>query len=84
MITNEKLRIYRRYSGDVDGFARSGSLAEREVISDADWRDLSSIVQRLATVKRGLASEGHAADLLAELHRLAADSKVAKEILDLV
>ena len=46
MITEEKLRIFERYDGDVDDWQRRGSI-ERELISDQDWIDIAHLRHRL-------------------------------------
>jgi hypothetical protein len=48
VITAEKLRIYRRYNGDIDGFAHGHNTAGFSTISDDDWRTIDILWQRLA------------------------------------
>jgi hypothetical protein len=56
MITQEKIKIFRRYEGDIDGWARSGSDRERMLMSENDWHSLNELLQDLILVKRGLTS----------------------------
>ena len=37
MITEEKLNIFRRYAGDVDGWVLARDAREHEIIADSDW-----------------------------------------------
>ena len=57
MITAKKLSIYRKYDGDVDGWARVGSRREKKVMSDQDWYEIDELLRRLHLVEKGLASE---------------------------
>lgn len=56
MITAKKLSIYRKYDGDVDGWARAGSWREKKIMSDQDWYDIDELLRRLHLVEAGLAS----------------------------
>ncbi|WP_343303372.1 hypothetical protein AAHN97_17590 [Chitinophaga niabensis] len=57
MITLEKLDIYKRYDGSVDGWSHSGSSRQKQAMTDKDWFVIESFIQDLTLVKRGLASE---------------------------
>ena len=46
-ITEEKLRIFQRYRGDVDGWARVRDRHEHNVMSDDDWSDIEELRHRL-------------------------------------
>ena len=61
MITAEKFAIYRKYSGDVDGWARVGTRTEQRAMSDQDWHKIEEMLQRLRLENSGLASEGYRA-----------------------
>jgi len=47
VITQEKLRIFQRYAGDIDGWTRIGDGAEHRAMSDADWSDIEQLRHRL-------------------------------------
>ena len=57
MITIEKIEIYKRFSGDIDGFSRIGSQKDKEKINENDWSILDEFIQDLELIKKGLASE---------------------------
>ena len=57
MITQDKIKIYKKYSGDIDGWARSGSKIEKTVINDNDWYIIDGFIQDLTLVKKGLTSQ---------------------------
>lgn len=56
MITVEKLKIYRRYQGDIDMLARIGKKTEKQLLSTADWSLINSWLQDLTLIKSGKAS----------------------------
>ena len=37
MITEDKIKIFKRYDGDIDSRVRSGSKKEKFVMTDNDW-----------------------------------------------
>ncbi|NWK57642.1 hypothetical protein HW115_19290 [Verrucomicrobiaceae bacterium N1E253] len=47
MITEDKIRVYHKFDGDIDGFSRSGGCGD---ITDDDWRWLDRIFMRLHMV----------------------------------
>jgi len=57
MITLEKLRIFEKYDGDADGFARTGKKSEKEIFKNQDWLLIDSMIQDLELIKNGLCSK---------------------------
>ena len=57
MITQEKIKIYSSFQGDVDEWARIGSKKEKAIMNDGDWSLIDSLVQDMLLVKKGLASK---------------------------
>ena len=68
LITLGKLKEYKRFGGDVDGLARMSSSYKRENNSH-EWALISSLLQDIKLVGRGLASEGFAERLEGDLAR---------------
>jgi hypothetical protein len=56
MITEDKLKIFERYDGNSDSWARNSSEKEKVVMTDDDWYIIESLIQDLFLVKNGLAS----------------------------
>jgi hypothetical protein len=81
LITKRLLEIYARFGGDVDGFARGGSEAEKAEMPDGAWAQIAVLLQSLGIVERGLAAPSFAADVAASLAELAADPAAREEIL---
>lgn len=56
MITQDKIKIYKKYSGDIDSWARGGSKKEKLVMKDNDWYIIDVLIQDLTLVNKGLTS----------------------------
>lgn len=80
VITSSVVRIYARYDGDGDAFARSGREHEREIVPDGAWHELDRLIQALVLCKRGLASEPFASETRAALRAATADSEALESI----
>lgn len=62
MITEEKLTVFMRFGGDIDGWVRVGTPADRALMTDADWATIADLLQRLAVVESGHAAESYRAE----------------------
>ncbi len=58
MITENKLKLYAKYNGDIDEWARNNSKKELSIMSDDDWFLINGFIQDLTLVENGLASLG--------------------------
>jgi hypothetical protein len=67
MLTLDKLRIYRHFDGDMDGWARTASGHDASGITDDDWFLIEELRQGLALVATGQASQAFAASLESQL-----------------
>ncbi len=56
MITQDKIKIYKRYNGDIDSWARNGSKKEKLVMNHDDWYIIDGLIQDFSLVKNGLTS----------------------------
>lgn len=83
MITRDKLRIYEKFGGDIDGFARGSKTKERESIEDQDWRIIDEILQSLVIVQSGLASADFEARARASLIDATEDEQVCERLFQL-
>lgn len=63
MITHEKLRVFEKYRGDMDDWARLGTPEEKHLLKDDDWYEISGVIRQLAILKLGLASTPHYAGI---------------------
>jgi Spy/CpxP family protein refolding chaperone len=51
MITVAKIKVYQRFAGDIDGFARGGTPAEKGAITGEEWSQIEQLLQRLSLMK---------------------------------
>ena len=70
VITREKLDIFRRYDGDVDGWALRRDPQEHAVMSDGDWSVIEDLRHRLWLERHESVSD----DFIAETRRLISES----------
>jgi hypothetical protein len=80
MLTLEKLRTYRKFAGDIDGFARSHGRGDSSEITDDDWRLIDDLVGALHIIVSGKASPGFAAAVEQKLSEAAPDPQVRQEL----
>lgn len=57
MITINKIKIYKRFNGEIDGWARIGTEEEKLAMNDNDWFLIDKFIQDINLVKSGLASD---------------------------
>lgn len=57
MITLAKINIFKRYRGEIDNWARSGTKKEKIIMNDEDWYKINDFIQDLRIINNGLASQ---------------------------
>jgi hypothetical protein len=57
MITRRKIEIFKKYSGDIDHFARVGTHQDKIDISDNEWSLIDNLLQDLEIVDKGLVAD---------------------------
>lgn len=57
MITIDKINVYKRFNGDVDGWARIRTDKENSIMNDNDWFLIDSLIQDITLVNKCLASD---------------------------
>jgi len=57
MLTLDKLNIYQRFDGDLDGWSRIANGHDASGITDADWHLIEELRQGLALIAAGQASQ---------------------------
>ena len=56
-ISKDAIAVYKKFDGDMDGWARMATAKDKQVISDGLWWAITGLIQDLKLVKNGLASE---------------------------
>lgn len=54
MITAEKIKIFDRYAGNIDGFARFGRDHEKKVFNDNEWSIIDNFYQDIELINKNL------------------------------
>jgi hypothetical protein len=62
MLTLEKLKVYRQFGGDIDGWAR-WSAHDSSGMTDGDWSLIDELVQALHLIRAGQAAPEFAASV---------------------
>ena len=70
-ITIDKLMVYYKYSGDIDGFARVGRADEKKSFGSGDWELIDVFIQDLELINKGLTSEKFTKSTLERIKELA-------------
>lgn len=83
MLTLTKIRVYRKYSGDIDGFARAKNQEDCALITDDEWYLIDSLAQKLFLVKNGKASPEYAKRILAEVRQNVDGEEAIYELMEL-
>jgi len=80
MLTLEKLRIYRRFGGDIDGWARTRGRGDGSGMTDDDWSLIEELRQGLRIVSSGQASAEFAGSVERRLLASTADDQTRQEL----
>lgn len=67
MISVEKIKIFDRYTGDIDGFARSGRDHEKSVLNDYEWSLINSFYQDIELINKKLAAQVYTEQIIVKL-----------------
>lgn len=80
MISLEKIAIFKKYNGDLDGRTRMADAQEKALVSDDDWRQIERMIQDLYLVETGLASQNYRAKVDAKLAEACSDATAVDAI----
>jgi hypothetical protein len=83
MLTLDKLRMYQRFDGDIDGYSRS-RVDDTSGITDEEWRIIDELRQALFLVSSGRAAPEFAASVEQRLSSVAADEQTRQALRELV
>ena len=83
MLTLDKLKMYRRFNGDIDGYSRS-RVDDQSGITDEDWNAIDELRQALFLVQSGQASPEFAASVEQRLSSVAPDEAARQALRELV
>lgn len=84
MITLDMVELYKKYGGDIDGWARTAGIDEKSVMTDADWYEIDAFVHEYGLVKSGLASARYAEKLHHRMSAAVSDEEALRGLKTLV
>lgn len=84
MVTENKIKVYKRYDGDIDVWARSGSKKEKSIMTDEDWYVIDGLIQDLSMVEKGLASSDFNENLNVKLKKICDSDSTVNQLQKLV
>jgi hypothetical protein len=83
MLTKSKVQTYKRFNGDIDGWARV-SRKSKDEITETEWTSIDQLIQKLTISKRGLGSKGFCDQANEELKQLAPEEAARNAIMELI
>lgn len=83
MLTLDKLNVYQRFGGDLDGWARTTGDRDDSGMRDEDWFLIDELLQGLAQIASGQASQAYAAAHEQRLLDATADEATRQALRDL-
>ena len=83
MITSDKIKVYSKYNGDPDGFARTNRKKDIGVIEEGDWKVIDSFIQDLGLIQRDLVSDEYKRNFEERFQRLTDQEKTRIKLREL-
>ncbi|KYG74885.1 hypothetical protein EV198_0607 [Roseivirga ehrenbergii] len=68
MLTIEKIKIYNKYGGDIDGFSRGGKTSEQNLFGDNNWSLIDEFEQDVKLISDRLVSKEYREKSLIKLN----------------
>lgn len=84
VVTKDKIKIYKKYSGDIDGWARVGKKSELELMSDEDWAVIDELIQNLELVEKGVVSDSFMSQTFDKLKKVCDSERTQNELKSLI
>jgi len=57
MITLEKIKVFNRYGGDIDGLARNSRSSDHNLITDNEWSLIDNVFQDIELINKRLVAQ---------------------------
>ena len=83
MITSEKLKVYKKYFGNTEGWDRFGKSEDKEVLGNYEWVLIDRLINRLELAEKGLVSDGFNLQTMKDLKRVCDNEKTEQELREL-
>lgn len=79
MITREKIKIYDKYAGELEGLELIGTAAENKAIDKKEWMLLDNLLHDIELINKQLTSESYTNKIYLEIEKI-----VEKDAVDLL
>jgi len=83
MLNESKVQTYKRFNGDIDGWARVTRKSEND-ITETEWAKLDQLIQKLTICKRGLGSTEFCQQANDDLYQFAPEAAVRNAIIEII
>ena len=80
MITAEKLKIYKKYSGNIESWDRFGNKKDKKFLEYEEWELIDELIQNLELLEKGLASDSFASQTIDKLKKVCDSEKTQEEL----
>lgn len=84
MITQEKLYIYKKYSGNIESWDRFGKKQDKHVMTYEEWECIDELIQNLELVEKGLTSDEFQSLTFKKLQEVCDSEKTQYELKSLI
>jgi len=84
MITAEKLKIYKKCSGNIESWDRFGKKKDKSFLEYEEWELIDELIQNLELVEKGLASDSFKTQTLNKLNEICDSEKTKQELKSLI
>jgi len=68
MLNIAKIKIYNKFGGDIDGFARLGKSSEEKLFDDNEWSLIDEFEQDVKLISSGLVSKEYRERTLSKIN----------------
>jgi len=83
MTITEMLKIYEKYKGNIDAFAKFSSKSDKNTISEDDWDSIDRLIQEVTQLDNNIVSDRNRIRIQRDLSAHIKDETVLDKIRDL-
>lgn len=84
MITLEKLKIYKKYSGNIESWDRFGKDRDRSFLKYEEWELIDELIQNLELIENRLVSDSFKSQTLDKLKKVCDSEKTQNDLKSLI
>ena len=84
MITTEKLKMYKKYSGNIESWDRFGKKKDKDFLEYEEWELIDELIQNLEMVEKGFVSESFTSQIFDKLKEVCDSEKTQNDLKSLI